>query len=551
MGSMDTSRIGQFLGWASKAPTAADTANTHSGNTHSGNTHSGNTHSGGFADLLFGVMSRRQQPQLLPARVSTVLPVGEAGASTHRLAPERPSQNARTSGGAVAANGETQAGSAKNPAARTPPELGASKPLSTTDDKPGIEEIVDLAPTGETDAEGGDGIDLQPETEGTVGGEAGDDNDQSGDQPAEQPAIAAAIEPQNLAAIPTTTPATDTETQPTANAAAAGGAAQAGADAADIGLAATLATGVPLTDEKKAQGATGALPQTDTETPAETATKVVNQATDAALSIAGETLSTEAEAAAGVATRQSDRRGEDQAGQFRRAAQPTRQRPDTASTGTAGAAAQPAAAALTRAAIPAGIVTTPASSAGLSSTLQPLSLEGGFGAAAGMGWNLNMMQGAANRRPEFLANLRQHLQNLPTHEQVALGIQRAARDGGGSITMQLSPTELGRIRVKLDIDDEKNVRANVSVERPATLDLLQRDIKALERALQDAGLKMDQGDLSFNLHRGDEESFARAFGGNGQGSGPFEAGNADEDMPAELNQPTIVATGDGLVDVQI
>ena len=538
MGSMDTSRISQFLGWASKATVAADAP----------------AQSGGFADLLLGVMSRRQQPQLMPAKVSTVLPIGEAGPATHHIAPDRPHHNARTGSDAVTASSDTQTAEAKAAGAKSPTETAAGKPAPATDDKPGIEEVTELAPVGETaetEAESGDECDVQTETGGAAGGDVGDDSGQPNDQPAEPQIIAAAIEPQIVVATSSATATGGTDAQPIAAAAGTDDAAQAGVDAADISLAATLATGVPLTGEKKAQGAAGALPQTDTETPAETATKVVNQATEATLSMAGETLATEADAAAGVATRQSDRRGEDQAGQFRRAAQPTRQRPDTASTGTAGAAAQPAAAALTRAAIPAGIVTTPASSAGLSSTLQPLSLEGGFGAAAGMGWNLNMMQGAANRRPEFLANLRQHLQNLPTHEQVALGIQRAARDGGGSITMQLSPTELGRIRVKLDIDDEKNVRANVSVERPATLDLLQRDIKALERALQDAGLKMDQGDLSFNLHRGDEESFARAFGGNGQGSGPFEAGNADEDMPAELNQPTIVATGDGLVDVQI
>lgn len=540
---MDTSRIGQFLGWASKATAATDAPNAQSG---------------GFADLLFGVMSRRQQPQLMPAKVSTVLPIGEAGPATQRLAPERAHQGARAAGEAVAASSDTQANGAKSAAAKSPAEAPANKPAPAMDDKPGIEDVTELAPAGEsieTEADNGEEIDLKPETGGAADGDSGDDAGQPGDQPPEQQIVAAAIEPQVVAATPIATPVVETETQPVANAVAANdtaGAAQPDVAADDISLAATLTTGVPLIGEKKPQEAAGALPQAETDTPAEAATKVVNQATEATLSMVGETLATEADAAAGVAMRQSDRRGEDQAGQFRRAAQPARQRPDTASTGTAGTAAQPAAAALSRGAIPAGIVTNSASTAGLSSTVQPLNLEGGFGAGTGMpGWNLNLMQGAANRRPEFLANLRQHLQNLPTHDQVALGIQRAARDGGGSISMQLSPTELGRIHVKLDIDDEKNVRASVSVERPATLDLLQRDVKALERALQDAGLKMDQGDLSFSLHRGGEESLAGEFSGNGQGSGPFEAGTADEDLPAEINQPAIIATGDGFVDVQI
>jgi hypothetical protein len=39
----------------------------------------------------------------------------------------------------------------------------------------------------------------------------------------------------------------------------------------------------------------------------------------------------------------------------------------------------------------------------------------------------------------------------------------------------------------------------IIAERPETLDILQRDIRVLERALQDAGLKTDQNSLSFDL----------------------------------------------------
>ena len=48
------------------------------------------------------------------------------------------------------------------------------------------------------------------------------------------------------------------------------------------------------------------------------------------------------------------------------------------------------------------------------------------------------------------------------------------------------------------------------VERSETLDLLQRDARSLERALNDAGLKADSGSLEFNL-RGDGD--AQAEGG--------------------------------------
>ena len=138
----------------------------------------------------------------------------------------------------------------------------------------------------------------------------------------------------------------------------------------------------------------------------------------------------------------------------------------------------------------------------------PIGFDTGLGNAAGLSnWNLHLGQNAALRRGDFVANLRQHLQNLPAHEQVALTIQRSLRDGGGNITLQLSPAELGRIHLKLKIDEENNVQASVVVERPATLELLQRDMKALERALQEAGLKAGPGDLSFSLQGGGPGSF--------------------------------------------
>jgi flagellar hook-length control protein FliK len=195
------------------------------------------------------------------------------------------------------------------------------------------------------------------------------------------------------------------------------------------------------------------------------------------------------------------------------------------------------------------------SATALASGTIPLGFDTGLGNATGLpGWNIHLAQGSAIRRGDFVANLRQHLQNLPAHEQVALSIQRSLKDGGGNITLQLSPAELGRIHLKLKIDEENNVQASVVVERPATLELLQRDMKALERALQEAGLKAGPGDLSFSLQGGDPEAFAREFGsGNGNGSsGAGRGSGADsaEDAPAAVTA-AVVDTADGWVDVQV
>ena len=178
---------------------------------------------------------------------------------------------------------------------------------------------------------------------------------------------------------------------------------------------------------------------------------------------------------------------------------------------------------------------------------QPLSPDG-----AGPGWTLHLAQGAASRRADFVAQLRQHLQNLPAQEQVAVHIQRAAREGTGKFSVQLSPAELGRIHVKLEIDEDKRVTAAVTVERPSTLELLQRDTKGLERALHNAGLTLEGGDLSFSLGRGNDQEFAQDL----HQPGASATGGAVLDTESEGEQPVnaaaqVMDTATGVVNVQV
>lgn len=170
---------------------------------------------------------------------------------------------------------------------------------------------------------------------------------------------------------------------------------------------------------------------------------------------------------------------------------------------------------------------------------------------SGQGWAMHLAQGAASRRPDFVAQLRQHLQNLPAHEQVAIHLQRAMREGTNKFSIQLSPAELGNIHVKLEIDEEKRVTAAVTVERPSTLELLQRDTKGLERALHNAGLNMEGGDLSFSLGRGDQD-FAQDL----RQSGASAAGGAGLDGESEVGQPVdpvaqVLDTAAGVVNLQV
>lgn len=82
---------------------------------------------------------------------------------------------------------------------------------------------------------------------------------------------------------------------------------------------------------------------------------------------------------------------------------------------------------------------------------------------------------------------------------LAVAIAAHAQTGKNHFEIRLDPPELGRIDVRLDVDRDGQVTSHLRVERPETLDLLRRDAPALERALQQAGLKTSDNGLQFSL----------------------------------------------------
>jgi flagellar hook-length control protein FliK len=89
---------------------------------------------------------------------------------------------------------------------------------------------------------------------------------------------------------------------------------------------------------------------------------------------------------------------------------------------------------------------------------------------------------------------------------VAVEIASQARAGNSRFEIRLDPPELGRIDVRLDIDNDGNVKSRLIVERADTYDLLRRDQSTLERALQQAGLKTSDNALEFSLR---DQGFAQ------------------------------------------
>ena len=84
---------------------------------------------------------------------------------------------------------------------------------------------------------------------------------------------------------------------------------------------------------------------------------------------------------------------------------------------------------------------------------------------------------------------------------LAVEIATQAHAGKQRFEIRLDPPELGRIDVRLDVDRDGRVTSRLVVDRSETLDLLKRDAPQLERALQQAGLKMSDNALEFALRQ--------------------------------------------------
>ncbi len=101
--------------------------------------------------------------------------------------------------------------------------------------------------------------------------------------------------------------------------------------------------------------------------------------------------------------------------------------------------------------------------------------------------------------------------NLP---HIAYEFVSNVRAGVSRFQIQLNPPEMGRIDVKMDIDNNGTLNARLSVERVETLDLLQRDARALERALAQAGLDNSKTNLEFSLKDNPFAKNENQFGDN-------------------------------------
>ncbi|MFL9841534.1 flagellar hook-length control protein FliK [Sphingomonas sp. ST-64] len=117
-------------------------------------------------------------------------------------------------------------------------------------------------------------------------------------------------------------------------------------------------------------------------------------------------------------------------------------------------------------------------------------------------------------------------------EDVAVAIVRHVEAGSDDLlVIRLDPGELGRIEVRLKVEDGQRLSAELTADQPATLDLLRRDSDSLSRALNDAGFRTEGQSLRFDgrgTGQGGESGFGqqerrtahRAYLGEGETAAP-------------------------------
>jgi chemotaxis protein MotD len=136
----------------------------------------------------------------------------------------------------------------------------------------------------------------------------------------------------------------------------------------------------------------------------------------------------------------------------------------------------------------------------------------------------------------------------------ALAVEIVSRmnEGMRRFDIRLDPPELGRVDVRLEVDRAGNVSTKLTVERAETLDLMQRDARHLERALQQAGLKTDAGGLEFSLRsHTDQGGMAHDQAGRGGREQGTTGGEEVERVELSVEAYRSAALARGGVDIRI
>lgn len=136
-------------------------------------------------------------------------------------------------------------------------------------------------------------------------------------------------------------------------------------------------------------------------------------------------------------------------------------------------------------------------------------------------------------------------------DQISVKISKAIQAGSDKITIQLRPANMGRVEVKLEMLQDNRISVLVIADNRDTLELLLKDTRGLQRALQEAGLHAESGDLNFS-QRGEEN---QAQKDNGPSSRPLSGNENMAELEEMIVEEAVIASdgrvlANGRIDVR-
>jgi hypothetical protein len=90
-------------------------------------------------------------------------------------------------------------------------------------------------------------------------------------------------------------------------------------------------------------------------------------------------------------------------------------------------------------------------------------------------------------------------------DQVRINIEKAIESNDSKISVVLHPEALGQVDIAMEIIDGKIKNIEINAERSDTLEMLQQEVKELQKALHEV-TKSEEATLSFNLKQGNGEN---------------------------------------------
>ena len=160
---------------------------------------------------------------------------------------------------------------------------------------------------------------------------------------------------------------------------------------------------------------------------------------------------------------------------------------------------------------------------GFSAAWASSDIEQALGQQFGVQATSTLSLGSVAQSANVIATSATAGQPHPATNMVAAYISKFSNPNNGdqTMTLRLDPPELGNVAIRLKFGRDNSVKAHLTIEKPETYMMLQRDALTLEKTLQQSGFDTNSSSISFELaNQGDNP-----FNNNGEGGGEKNFGN--------------------------